>query len=82
MVYAYTDSTRIRQIIHNILSNAVKFTKIGSVSIDIVVLSGVLDITIADTGIGMTEEDLMVLYEPYVQADSSISSSMVELVWV
>lgn len=72
-VFGFTDAKRIRQIISNVLSNAVKFTHKGTVTIEIKLLSGLLEIDISDTGIGMTLEELTHLYEPYVQADLSIS---------
>jgi PAS domain S-box-containing protein len=68
------DSTRLKQILLNLLSNAVKFTERGSISVlcesaD----NGLIRFTIQDTGIGMNEEVLARLFEPFMQADSSVT---------
>lgn len=70
------DALRIKQLLHNLLNNAVKFTKSGCVSIT---LSGKalekndyeLTIAVEDTGIGMTKDAQTWLFEPFVQGDGS-----------
>jgi len=69
------DAARLRQVITNLTSNAVKFTSDGSVTIR---ASGVADgartrirVEVADTGIGISEETLRRLFQPFTQADSS-----------
>jgi len=70
------DPTRIRQILLNLLGNAIKFTEQGEVSLRI---TGALDahaaakltIEVQDTGIGMTEEVRAKLFQPFTQADGS-----------
>jgi len=69
---------RIKQILHNLLGNAVKFTDQGSVTLAMAVERQEgetlwLCCRVADTGIGMTEETLTRLYSPFSQADSSIA---------
>lgn len=68
------DPTRIRQILNNIVSNAVKFTDEGEV---LVRISGRADrplvIEVRDTGIGMTEEQLARVGQAFSQADTSIA---------
>lgn len=71
-----SDPIRIRQILINLLSNAIKFTKQGSVqlvvkAIEIDAEHQSLQFDVIDTGIGMTEEQLSRLFQPFVQADSS-----------
>ncbi|AWB64993.1 hypothetical protein C2869_00410 [Saccharobesus litoralis] len=68
-----TDPTRLRQILLNICSNAIKFTKQGQVTIDIHYDSATNDllIKIRDTGIGMSGEEISRLFNPFVQADLS-----------
>ncbi len=68
--YLYGDEVRIKQIILNILNNAVKYTESGSVTLamDYEKLSEgeiALKISVADTGIGIKEEDLKKLFSPY-----------------
>jgi PAS domain S-box-containing protein len=70
------DPTRLRQILINLLSNAIKFTHIGTVKISVVRKetfndSIVLHFEIKDSGIGMTTEQIEIIHEPFVQADSS-----------
>ncbi len=68
------DERRIRQIVLNLLSNAVKFTdEFGRVTIMAHCRPEGFSITISDTGIGMTPEDLLRVMEPFVQADTRLS---------
>ena len=78
--YAIGDVHRLRQISSNLVSNAVKFTSRGTVviSIDWAVAptpgtTGKLRIQIQDTGIGMSQSVIDRLFEPFEQADSSMS---------
>jgi adenylate cyclase len=70
-----SDPTRLRQIILNLLSNACKFTEHGQVSLSVSrsLSNGeeFLAARVADTGIGMTEEQLSKLFQEFSQADSS-----------
>ncbi|MCC0078306.1 MAG: response regulator [Rhodobacter sp.] len=68
------DPHRILQIMHNVVSNAVKFTESGSVraEIDCGADAG-LTLRVSDTGIGMTPEQLTQVFEEFSQADSSIA---------
>lgn len=70
---AYMDSSRLSQIIFNLLGNAVKFTDKGSVSFYASLNNGELLLTFTDTGIGIARENLDKLFVPFVQADSSIT---------
>ena len=75
------DSTRLQQVISNLLSNAIKFTpRFGKVNFDIQVISNNLEtkksvviFKIKDSGIGMTSEQLKLIFKPFSQADSGIS---------
>ncbi|MDX1947773.1 MAG: ATP-binding protein [Pirellulaceae bacterium] len=69
-----TDPLRLRQILVNLVSNAVKFTAQGSVRMEIRHVSGEspqLEIDVVDTGIGMTAAQVTQLFKPFSQADSS-----------
>ena len=66
------DPLRLRQILFNLLGNAIKFTEAGSVRLTLESAGGsMLRIRVADTGIGLTAEQRARLFQPFVQADSS-----------
>ena len=68
------DPMRLRQILLNLLSNACKFTKEGEVTLRARRLgngSGAIELSVADTGIGMTAEQLAKLFEEFTQADAT-----------
>ncbi len=71
------DPNRLRQIILNLCSNAVKFTETGGVAMAISVdpIDDIerVTITVADTGIGIAPGNLETIFEKFVQADSSIN---------
>jgi PAS domain S-box-containing protein len=74
----HTDPTRLRQIIVNLLGNAVKFTQSGKIDIRIANDGAggeliVLRVDVIDSGIGMTPELLARLFKPFTQGDESIT---------
>ena len=68
-----TDPLRLKQILLNLVSNAIKFTSEGGVRIEVSCLSEEerLSIEIADSGIGLSEHELAGLFIPFSQANSS-----------
>ncbi|MCA9197367.1 MAG: response regulator, partial [Planctomycetales bacterium] len=70
-----TDPTRLRQILLNLIGNAIKFTDQGQVEIAARVAQespeGLLEIQIADSGIGITQEQMDKIFQPFTQADIS-----------
>ena len=81
------DPQRLSQILLNLMANAIKFTQVGEVVLKVRLLEQrdnsqgdslvnnqvVLEFSVSDTGIGMTEEQISHLFQPFSQADSSIS---------
>ncbi|HLW54553.1 MAG TPA: PAS domain-containing sensor histidine kinase [Candidatus Angelobacter sp.] len=64
----YADRTRVREILNNLLSNAVKFTDSGgNVWVESSVNSGFLEITVADSGIGIAPEEQAAIFEKFYQ---------------
>ncbi|MFT5584618.1 MAG: signal transduction histidine kinase [Cognaticolwellia sp.] len=64
------DETRVRQVVMNLLGNAVKFTDSGSVSVRIYGQENLI-IQVQDTGIGISPDRQAALFQPFVQADDS-----------
>ncbi|WP_333834249.1 ATP-binding protein [Rubrimonas sp.] len=68
------DAHRIQQVLHNLVSNAVKFTERGAVGITVEASqTDRVTITVADEGVGMTVEQAARVFEPFTQADESIT---------
>ncbi|MES2089022.1 MAG: ATP-binding protein [Pseudomonadota bacterium] len=66
------DPVRLRQIVANLVSNAIKFTKDGEVVIQARLNSlSAIDLTVRDTGIGIPEDVQQKIFEPFAQADDS-----------
>ena len=73
-----SDPTRLRQIVTNLVSNAIKFTERGGVKVTLHVTSNAEDevryaIDVADNGIGIAEDKLEAIFDPFVQADTSVT---------
>ncbi|WP_146183829.1 response regulator [Limnohabitans sp. T6-20] len=77
----WMDPVRMRQVLTNLIGNAIKFTDQGSVTVKTEVLSAVDDqtvllrISIIDTGIGFDPERTEALFSPFTQADGSVTRS-------
>lgn len=76
--YFWGDPKRMQQVLLNLLNNAIKFTSEGAVSVIIRLIAKVkddyvLEMSIKDTGIGMTPSQLDELFKPFTQADSTIT---------
>ena len=66
------DKRKLKQIMFNLLSNAIKFTpEGGAVNVSAVRDGGFIEITVADTGIGIKEEYILKLFRPFSQLDST-----------
>jgi signal transduction histidine kinase/DNA-binding response OmpR family regulator len=69
----YTDRTKLKQSLLNLLSNAGKFTHEGRIKLEIRPADAEISFIISDTGIGMTEEQQGRLFQAFTQADASTS---------
>lgn len=67
----YGDANRILQIFSNLYSNAIKFTEKGSITTDCNYENDILEVSIHDTGIGMTPAQLKVIFSPFQQAEKT-----------
>ncbi len=61
------DPLRVRQILVNLLGNAVKFTEEGEIQVVLTIKNQMLEYQIYDTGSGMTEKETITIFQPYVQ---------------
>ncbi|WP_207434479.1 PAS domain S-box protein [Sabulibacter ruber] len=78
--YIITDETRLLQILSNLTSNAIKFTNEGTVSVEVSRVEGEDDkhlimFRVKDSGIGISEEDIQLLFTNFTQLDNSSSKS-------
>ncbi|MBO4901557.1 MAG: response regulator [Lachnospiraceae bacterium] len=67
----YGDEVRIRQIMNNLVSNGIKYTKEGSVTLQVGFAAGTLTISVTDTGIGIKDEDLDNLFKSFTRLEES-----------
>jgi signal transduction histidine kinase/ActR/RegA family two-component response regulator len=67
----HSDPLRLRQILLNILGNAVKFTERGSIEVTYEIVDSKLKVTIKDTGMGVSPEQRKYLFQTFSQVDSS-----------
>ena len=68
-----TDALRLRQIVLNLVGNAVKFTEAGDIRVSYWVEEGQLGIRVQDTGIGIGGSRIDTIFEPFTQGDSDIA---------
>jgi CheY-like chemotaxis protein len=66
------DPSRIRQLVLNICGNAIKFTNQGTVVISVTEEGSRVKLAIQDTGIGIAEDKLQEIFDPFAQVDSSV----------
>jgi signal transduction histidine kinase/CheY-like chemotaxis protein len=73
--YQHGDPTRIRQVLLNLMNNAIKFTSAGAITVSVGLFDGVgpprVHFCVADTGVGIPEGKIGLIFEPFRQADGS-----------
>ncbi|MDI2591201.1 response regulator [Pseudomonas sp. N3-W] len=67
------DPTRVRQIVSNLLSNALKFTRFGRVDVRLSMFEDGVRIEVCDTGIGIAQEAQVKIFQPFTQAGAGIT---------
>jgi signal transduction histidine kinase len=65
------DEQRITQVLTNLVGNAIKFTEVGTVAVQVTATNGAFMVAVSDTGIGIAETDQQKVFEEFQQADSS-----------
>ncbi len=67
------DKRRLKQILFNLLSNAIKFTETGSVTLKVEQTEDTIAFSVIDTGIGISQAALALLFQPFQQLDSGLN---------
>ncbi len=67
------DENRLRQIMHNLIGNAVKFTEVGYIKVSAEQIQNSLNIRVEDTGIGIPEEKQELVFDSFEQGDGSLA---------
>src|ERR687885_64317 len=67
------DENRLQQIMYNLVGNAIKFTQSGSVTVSAIARDGMVEVTIADTGIGIPPDKFDTIFKSFEQVDASVS---------
>jgi signal transduction histidine kinase len=68
-----TDAIRLRQVLGNLLSNALKFTRQGHIAMNVSLRGEAIEIAIEDSGIGISKQDQIKLFAPFVQVNSAMT---------
>lgn len=69
----HTDADKVRQILVNLMANAVKFTDSGRVDVDVARRNGEVEVKVRDTGIGIDDADRQRLFQPFTQLDTGLT---------
>ncbi|MFO7656418.1 MAG: response regulator [Bacteroidales bacterium] len=72
-VLCNTDDARLHQILSNLISNAVKFTVKGGIAINCTFSNNLYKFTVTDTGVGIEEKSMKVVFERFRQADENLT---------
>ncbi len=71
--YCFADENRLQQILQNLISNAIKFTESGCITVEASGTNGMILVSIIDTGIGIEKSKQQSIFHEFVQADGSIA---------
>jgi signal transduction histidine kinase len=71
MPMLHTDPVKLKVVLKNLIVNAVKFTEAGSVTVAARTCDGGVEVSVADTGIGIPQASLPIIFQAFQQLDSS-----------
>jgi len=72
----FADKRRLRQVLLNLVSNAVKFTRAGSITLAAHLQDDMIQIAVRDTGMGIAPEDQEIIFEPFHQVENELFNEM------
>ena len=67
----FTDPAKLKVIIKNLIGNAIKFTNEGQITVEAQLHAGGVEIRVVDTGIGISQDSLSIIFEPFQQLDAA-----------
>ncbi|MFT5584714.1 MAG: signal transduction histidine kinase [Cognaticolwellia sp.] len=71
--WIFGDPVRLQQVLNNLVSNALKFTRSGHIALELLFAHGRMQIHVRDTGVGMSEQAQKCIFQPFRQADPSVA---------
>jgi two-component system, OmpR family, sensor histidine kinase VicK len=76
LYYAYVDTHRMQEVLTNVINNAIKYTPEGSVTVSLTGDQNVIQLQVADTGPGISTDDLPHLFQKFYRVDNSMTRSI------
>ncbi len=76
LYYAYADPNRIREVLQNLIDNALKYTMEGQIDVRLTGDAGIIQIQIKDTGSGIAVEDIPHLFQKFYRVDNSTTRTV------
>lgn len=76
LFFAFVDPNRMREILQNLVDNAIKYTQEGSITLALTGNDSVIQIQVQDTGAGIPEEDIPHLFQKFYRVDSSMTRTV------
>ena len=76
LFYAFVDANRLREVMQNLIDNAIKYTQQGSITVSLTGDDKIVQIQVADTGTGIPEEDIPHLFQKFYRVDSSMTRTV------
>ncbi len=76
LFYAYVDPNRLREVLHNLIDNAIKYTPQGAIVVTLTGNEAVVQLQVRDSGPGIVQEDLPHLFQKFYRVDNSLTRSV------